>query len=147
GPFTDPTTGQVLGIANRTSYLMNSQLSHKSRRYGHWDWDKFVTQSPANASRLPFIGTANFIDFVERDAAGIVAGGDPEAPKQDDFDCWLGANTIKPWIAYERHSGSANYLYLDDHVATLKWDDAVGHLFPDGQVLTQDGTYMNETGP
>ena len=28
----------VDGIANRTSYLMNSQLSHKTRRYGRWNF-------------------------------------------------------------------------------------------------------------
>src|SRR4051812_42898361 len=33
-PYVDPETVQVDGIANRTSYLMNSLLSHKTRRYG-----------------------------------------------------------------------------------------------------------------
>ena len=28
--------GQIDGIANRTSYLLNSQLSHMTRRYGRW---------------------------------------------------------------------------------------------------------------
>ena len=34
-------TGQLDGIANRTSYLMNSQLSHMTRRYGHWSFKRF----------------------------------------------------------------------------------------------------------
>src|SRR5205823_1662478 len=33
-PFVDPETGQVDGVEHRTSYLMNSLLSHKTRRYG-----------------------------------------------------------------------------------------------------------------
>jgi hypothetical protein len=33
-PFVDPATGEVDGIEHRTSYLMNSLLSHKTRRYG-----------------------------------------------------------------------------------------------------------------
>src|ERR1700733_14812067 len=40
-PYIDPTTGLTDGIANRTSYLMNSQLSHKTRRYGRWTWPRF----------------------------------------------------------------------------------------------------------
>ena len=33
-PYVDPSTGLMDGIANRTSYLLNSQLSHKTVRYG-----------------------------------------------------------------------------------------------------------------
>src|SRR5262245_14484923 len=32
-PYTDPSTGLVDGITNRTSYLLNSQLSHKTIHY------------------------------------------------------------------------------------------------------------------
>jgi hypothetical protein len=32
-PLVDPDTGKVDGITNRTSYLMNSLLTHKTRRY------------------------------------------------------------------------------------------------------------------
>ncbi|HUE17375.1 MAG TPA: DUF1559 domain-containing protein, partial [Planctomycetaceae bacterium] len=35
-PYINPTTNQIDGIAQRTSYLMNSQLSHKTYRYGLW---------------------------------------------------------------------------------------------------------------
>ena len=34
-PFVD-AQGTTDGISNRTSYLLNSQLSHKTRRYGLW---------------------------------------------------------------------------------------------------------------
>ena len=62
-------------------------------------------------------------------------------PRQDDYDIWLGTNIIQPWIAYERHGGSANYLYLDGHVSSLTWTVAVPDLFPDKVVLTQDESY------
>jgi prepilin-type N-terminal cleavage/methylation domain-containing protein/prepilin-type processing-associated H-X9-DG protein len=117
------------GVWNRSSYLMNSLLSHKTRRYGRWTLLRFVNE----------VGTSNFIAFTERNAESIVAGGGD--PKQDDFDVWLGTDTIGPWIAHERHIGLANYLYLDGHVVTLRWDDAVGDLFPDHVVLPFDSSY------
>jgi prepilin-type N-terminal cleavage/methylation domain-containing protein/prepilin-type processing-associated H-X9-DG protein len=119
------------GVWNRTSYLLNSQLSHKTRRYGRWTLLRFIQE----------VGTSNSISFVERNADGVIAsGGDP---KQDDFDIWLGTGIFKPWIAWDRHVTVANYLYLDGHVAALAWDDAVGDLFPDHVVLTADGSYPN----
>jgi prepilin-type processing-associated H-X9-DG protein len=118
------------GVWNRTSYLLNSQLSHLTRRFGHWTLQRFVNE----------VGTSQFIAFVERNAGGILAdGGDP---KQDDFDIWLGTGIIKPWIAYDRHVNVANYLYLDGHVTTLTWDEAVQDLFPDHVILTVDSSYL-----
>jgi prepilin-type N-terminal cleavage/methylation domain-containing protein/prepilin-type processing-associated H-X9-DG protein len=117
------------GVWHRTSYLMNSQLSHKTRRYGRWTLMRFVNE----------VGTSNFIAFVERDADGVLAGGGD--PKQDDFDIWLGTGIFKPWVAYDRHSSVSNYLYLDGHVAALAWDEAVRDIFPDHVVLTQDSSY------
>jgi prepilin-type N-terminal cleavage/methylation domain-containing protein/prepilin-type processing-associated H-X9-DG protein len=117
------------GVWHRTSYLMNSLLSHKTRRYGRWNLLRFVRE----------VGTSNFVCFSERDADGILAaGGDP---KQDDYDVWLGTVNIHPWIAYGRHSGAANYLYLDGHAVTLSWDAAVVDMYPDHKVLTEDGSY------
>src|SRR5438552_6717965 len=109
-PFVDEA-GQVDGVSDRTSYLMNSLLSHKTRRYGEWTLMRFVNE----------VGTSQFVAFSERNAAafGEADGGDP---RQDDYDIWLGTAVIKPWIAHDRHGGVANYLYLDGHVATLAWD-------------------------
>jgi prepilin-type N-terminal cleavage/methylation domain-containing protein/prepilin-type processing-associated H-X9-DG protein len=122
--------GSVDGIADRTSYLMNSQLSHKTRRWGKWTLLRFVNE----------VGTSNFIAFSERNAAAFTpeTGGDS---RQDDYDIWLGSDTFKPWIAHDRHSPLANYLYLDGHVTTLPWDAAVVDMFPDHVVLTQDASY------
>jgi prepilin-type N-terminal cleavage/methylation domain-containing protein len=130
-PFLMPD-GQVDGIANRTSYLMNSLLSHKTRRYGQWTLLRFINE----------VGTSNFVAFSERNAAAftLANGGDS---RQDDYDIWLGTNTIQPWIAWDRHSMVANYLYLDDHVATLTWSAAVVDMYPDHVVLIQDGSYAN----
>jgi prepilin-type N-terminal cleavage/methylation domain-containing protein/prepilin-type processing-associated H-X9-DG protein len=129
-PFVDPATGQVDGVENRTSYLMNSLLSHKTRRYGRWNLMRFVNE----------VGTSQFICFSERNAAafGVQNGGDP---RQDDYDIWLGTGIIKPWIAHDRHTQTANYLYLDGHAASLTWDVAVPDMYPDKVVLTQDGSY------
>jgi prepilin-type N-terminal cleavage/methylation domain-containing protein/prepilin-type processing-associated H-X9-DG protein len=117
------------GVWNRTSYLLNSQLSHKTRRYGRWTLLRFINE----------VGTSNFISFVERTADGIINSGND--PKQDDFDIWLGTVNFQPWIAYNRHINVANYLYLDGHVVVLPWDTAVPDLFPDHIVLTQDSSY------
>ena len=129
-PFLDPNTGQVDGVENRTSYLMNSLLSHKTRRYGRWNLMRFVNE----------VGTSQFIAFSERNAAAftLANGGDP---RQDDDDIWLGTGIIKPWIAWDRHTQVADYLYLDGHVASMTWDVAVPDMYPDKVVLTQDGSY------
>jgi prepilin-type processing-associated H-X9-DG protein len=124
--------GQIDGVANRTSYLMNSQLSHKTRRYGRWKLIRFVNEP----------GTSSFIAFCERNAAGILVSEQGGDPRQDDYDVWLGTTIFQPWIAWDRHSGVANYLYLDGHAATLAWDAAVVDMFPDKVVLVDDGTYQ-----
>jgi prepilin-type processing-associated H-X9-DG protein/prepilin-type N-terminal cleavage/methylation domain-containing protein len=127
-PFVDG--GQIDGVEHRTSYLMNSLLSHKSRRYGAWNLMRFVNE----------VGTSQFIAFSERNAAVFtVANG--EDPRQDDYDIWLGTAILKPWIAHDRHAGTANYLYLDGHVSSLTWDAAVPDMYPDKVVLTEDGSY------
>ena len=124
--------GTTDGIENRTSYLMNSLLSHKTRRYGRWNLMRFINE----------VGTSQFVCFSERNAAAftLAAGGDP---RQDDYDIWLGTGIIQPWIAYQRHTSVANYLYLDGHAVTLTWDQAVVDMYPDKVVLTQDSSYPN----
>jgi hypothetical protein len=120
--------GVIEGRANRTSYLLNSQLSHKTRRWGHWNF----------ASLGTLVGTSNFVDFCERNADAIAndhaLAGDP---RQDDYDIWLGVVNFQPWIATTRHTGCPNYLYLDGYVASYSWPvlDATSpagiFMFPD----------------
>jgi prepilin-type processing-associated H-X9-DG protein/prepilin-type N-terminal cleavage/methylation domain-containing protein len=130
-PFLNDA-GQVDGVANRTSYLMNSLLSHKTRRYGIWTRLRFVQE----------VGASQLLCFSERNADAFTpaTGGDP---RQDDYDIWLGAPTIRPWIAYRRHTNLANYLYLDGHVVLLTWQTAVPDMYPDKVVLTADGSYLD----
>ncbi len=78
-PYINPTTGLVDGIAQRTSYLMNSQLSHKTYRYGLW------TLAGLQYAR----GLSNFICFVERDPTQFMPPATND-PRQDDYDIWLG---------------------------------------------------------
>ena len=129
-PHVDPFSGQIDGVDNRTSYLMNSVLSHRTRRYGQWTLLRFVNE----------VGTSQFVCFSERNAAAF-APPSGEDPRQDDYDIWLGTAIIQPWIAGDRHTATANYLYLDGHAVTLKWDAAVVDMYPDKRVLTGDGSY------
>jgi prepilin-type N-terminal cleavage/methylation domain-containing protein/prepilin-type processing-associated H-X9-DG protein len=131
-PFIDRISRKIDGVENRTSFLMNSLLSHKTRRYGRWTLNRFINE----------VGSSQFICFSERNAAAFTpdTGNDP---RQDDYDIWLGTKIIKPWIAWYRHSQVANYLYLDGHAATLTWDDAGPDMYPDKMVLVDDGSYPN----
>jgi prepilin-type processing-associated H-X9-DG protein/prepilin-type N-terminal cleavage/methylation domain-containing protein len=122
--------GVTDGVENRTSYLMNSLLSHKTLRYGHWTLSKFVNEA----------GTSQFVAFSERNADAFTTSSGND-PRQDDYDIWLGTPTIQPWIAFQRHINVANYLYLDGHAETVTWDAAVVDMYPDKVVLTYDGTY------
>ncbi len=131
-PYINPSTGLVDGIAQRTSYLMNSQLSHKTRRYGLWKL----------AGLQYAVGLSNFICFVERDASQFMPPS-PNDPRQDDYDVWLGTLIFEHWIATTRHTQSANYLFLDGHVESLLFSNCAPEMFPDGVVLTQDGTYAD----
>jgi prepilin-type N-terminal cleavage/methylation domain-containing protein/prepilin-type processing-associated H-X9-DG protein len=123
------------GIANRTSYLLNSQLSHKTRRWGRWSLAGFTDT----------VGVAQFIAYSERSAEGLAATG--ADPRQDDYDVWLGTTNFMPWIAYYRHGGYPNYLFLDGHAEARSWDAAVPNMFPDFIVRSMDCSYLTETSP
>jgi len=130
-PFTDPDTGLVDGITNRTSYLMNSLLSHKTRRYGRWTFPRVQQE----------IGTSNFVAFNERN--GEVMDTDPNAePRQDDYDIWLGTTTLDNWIAWKRH-GTSNVLYLDGHAKSVQKAEAYLGMYPGGQSLLVPTFYPN----
>jgi prepilin-type processing-associated H-X9-DG protein/prepilin-type N-terminal cleavage/methylation domain-containing protein len=127
-PFLE--NGQANGIEHRTSYLLNSLLSHKTRRYGSWTLVRFQTE----------IGLSNFVCLSEREAKAFTPPSDND-PRQDDYDIWLGTEIIQGWIARGRHTRAANYLYLDGHTATLPWDVAVMDMYPEKGVLIKDATY------
>lgn len=128
-PYTDPTTNKVDGITNRTSYLMNSLLSHKTQRYGRWTFPRFQYE----------IGTSNFVMFNERN--GQVMDTDPNAePRQDDYDIWMGTETLDNWVAWNRH-GTANTLYLDGHAISRTKADSYLGMYPGGQLLVPPTFY------
>jgi len=129
-PYLDPDSGQPDGVAHRSSYLMNSLLSHKSRRYGLWTFPRFQME----------VGLSNFVCFAERNPAAFTppTGDDP---RQDDYDIWLGTGIIQPWFAANRHNGSANYLFLDGHAKSMNFSNAVIDMYPDKKVLTDDGSF------
>jgi prepilin-type N-terminal cleavage/methylation domain-containing protein/prepilin-type processing-associated H-X9-DG protein len=128
-PFVDPTTQQVDGITNRTSYLMNSLLSHKTRRYGRWTFSRFQYD----------IGSSNFVAFNERNADVMDTDTNAE-PRQDDYDLWLGTNMLDNWIAWRRH-GNANCLFLDGHVRSMLQADAYLGMYPGGQLIKDPSFY------
>ncbi len=129
-PYPFVEDGSPNGISHRTSYLMNSLISHRSRRYGQWTLNRFVNE----------VGTSQFVAWVERRGEAFLEK-DGEDPRQDDFDIWLGTDIFKHWIAHDRHSQTANYLYLDGHVTALNLDAALADIFPDKKILVEDGTY------
>jgi prepilin-type N-terminal cleavage/methylation domain-containing protein/prepilin-type processing-associated H-X9-DG protein len=116
--------GSVDGIADRVSYLMNSQLSHKTIRYGRWSFVRLQQE----------IGTSNFVAYNERNAAGILASPQAGDPRQDDYDLWLGTDVLDTWIPWNRH-GAANVLYLDGHVRSINRTDGYLGMYPGSQVF------------
>ncbi len=112
----------TIGLGHRTSYLLNSLLTHKTRRWGTPDWRKLqeTTYPPS------------FAVMIEADYKGIVA--DRQDPRQDDCDVWLGTSRIRPWVGLNRHAaGTSNVLFLDGHVAILSWENIKPALFPDNK--------------
>ena len=98
---------------------------------------EFCRGSRNSKSRL-----SNFVCFAERDATAFTPPSEND-PRQDDYDIWLGTDIIMPWTAYRRHNGAANYLYLDGHVSTMIYSNAVIDMYPDKVVLVEDGSYPN----
>ena len=111
--------GETDGISDRTSYLMNSLLSHKSRRYGRWTLPRFQNE----------IGLSNFVSFNERSAEGLAADPDADS-RQDDYDIWLGTDRLDTWIPWRRHGDTSNVLFLDGHARSIKRTDAYVGMFP-----------------
>jgi prepilin-type N-terminal cleavage/methylation domain-containing protein/prepilin-type processing-associated H-X9-DG protein len=123
--------GTVDGVADRSSYLMNSLLSHKTRRYGRWTFPRFQRE----------FGLSNFVAFNERDAAGLAADAADADPRQDDYDIWVGTDILDRWIAWKRHDGASNVLYLDGHARSVTRADALPGMYPGGIVNTTPNFY------
>jgi prepilin-type N-terminal cleavage/methylation domain-containing protein/prepilin-type processing-associated H-X9-DG protein len=114
--------GSIDGVADRTSYLMNSQLSHKTVRYGRWSFPRFQYE----------VGTSNFVAYNERNALGILDdAAEAGDPRQDDYDIWLGTIVLDRWIPWKRH-GQSNALFLDGHARSISRADALIGMYPGG---------------
>jgi prepilin-type N-terminal cleavage/methylation domain-containing protein/prepilin-type processing-associated H-X9-DG protein len=122
--------GTIDGISNRTSYLLNSQLTHKTLQYGRWNLPRFQLE----------IGLSNSVAMNERNAAGILASPWAGDPRQDDYDIWLGTIILDTWIPWNRH-GLSNVLYLDGHARSVNRTDALLGMYPGGQVYPDPRFY------
>ncbi len=122
-PFKDPDdNGVINGVADRTSYLMNSLLTHKTRRYGRWTFMRMQSE----------VGTSNFVILNERNAANILNSPVAGDPRQDDYDVWMGTDVLDTWIPWDRH-GTSNVLYLDGHAKSMNKAEALTGMYPGGQ--------------
>jgi prepilin-type N-terminal cleavage/methylation domain-containing protein/prepilin-type processing-associated H-X9-DG protein len=122
--------GSIDGISDRTSYLLNSLLTHKTRRYGRWTLPRFQSD----------IGSSNFVTLNERDAAGILLSPYAGDSRQDDYDIWLGSDVLDTWIPSTRH-GTANVLFLDGHAKSVYRADALEAMYPGGQPFRETRFY------
>ena len=118
-PYMNPD-GTIDGISDRTSYLMNSQLSHKTMRYGRWTFPRFQQD----------VGTSNFVAYNERNALGILNSPEAGDPRQDDYDIWLGTDVLDTWIPWNRHGNTSNVLYLDGHAKAVTRANALIGMYP-----------------
>ena len=125
GSMDDRDTG-IIGLGHRSSFLLNSLLTHKTKRWGTPDWRKL------HESTHP----ASFGIMVEGDFRGIVQ--DNQDPRQDDCDVWLGTNRISPWLSKIHGSGNSHVLFLDGHVELLPQPRIFSALFPDGKDHPED---------
>ncbi len=131
-PFVNPD-GTIDGIANRTSYLMNSLLSHKTRRYGRYTWTRFEQE----------IGLSSMVAYNERNALGILNSPDSGEPRQDDYDIWLGTLILDTWIPWNIHGNVSNVLYLDGHAKSVTRTEALLGMYPGGQYYPGPMFYDN----
>lgn len=123
--------GKPDGISHRTSYLLNSLLTHKTRRYGRWTFPRVQSE----------IGTSNFIVLNERSAEGLMASPESGEGRQDDYDVWLGTKVLDTWISWNRH-GSSNCLYMDGHAKSTMPTEGYKAMYPGGQILVDPAFYV-----
>ena len=151
GGITDssqsPPSGSELTIARAEgltmqSYLLNSIFTHKCARYAvEGVLPGFATDAAVSALSDP-----NIIMFSERNSEALDSSDNGAYGNvgQDDYDTWVGESALvqwgagsfgdQGWIRYNRHQGTANYLYADGHVDNLHWRDARRDHYPDHRV-------------
>jgi prepilin-type processing-associated H-X9-DG protein/prepilin-type N-terminal cleavage/methylation domain-containing protein len=136
----------IAEIERRTmeSYLLNSVFTHRSARYAL----EGVLRGFLTDSRLASLRNPSLVMFSERNCEALNAADNEAfgAVGQDDYDTWVGeaamvrwgeeagAYAREGWIRYNRHSGAANYVFVDGHAARARWNVARFDQFPDRQV-------------
>ena len=124
------------------SYLLNSIFTHKCARYAVENaLVGFATDAAVSALPNPDI-----IMFAERNSEALDSADNADYGNvgQDDYDAWVGESALvrwgsggfgdQGWIRYNRHQGTANYIYADGHVQNLHWRDARQDHYPDHRV-------------
>jgi len=142
-----PPPGSELAMARAggltiQSYLLNSIFTHKCARYAlEGTLYGFATDAAVNALPEP-----NIIMFSERNSEALDSSDNGQFGNigQDDYDAWVGESALvqwgsgnfgdQGWIRYNRHQGTANYIYTDGHVDNLRWRDARRDHYPDHRV-------------
>lgn len=122
----DDRDPSIVGIGHRSSYLLNSLLTHRTRRWGTPDWRKL--QETTHPASFGVMVEGDFREFVQ----------DGQDPRQDDCDVWLGTNRIGPWLSKYHGSGTSHVLFLDGHVELLPKAKIFPTLFPDGKDHPED---------
>jgi prepilin-type N-terminal cleavage/methylation domain-containing protein/prepilin-type processing-associated H-X9-DG protein len=114
------------GAVAAESYLLNSVLTHRTRQYG--------LISEARGDSL----AGQLVIMSERNAGAHDLDEQEIVPNnKDDYDIWWGAPQLAESIAFQRHTGGANYLYLDGHAKFGRFDQLLPDQFPDHVVLLQ----------
>jgi prepilin-type N-terminal cleavage/methylation domain-containing protein/prepilin-type processing-associated H-X9-DG protein len=147
GTSQTPPPNSELAIARAEgltieSYLLNSIFTHKCARYALEGALYGFATDPA-VSALP---DPNLVMFSERNSEALDAPGNSDYGNvgQDDYDAWVGESALvrwgsgpygdQGWIRYNRHQGTANYVYTDGHVDNLHWRAVRRDHYPDHRV-------------
>jgi hypothetical protein len=137
-PGSEQAIADTLNLAME-SYLLDSIFTHKSARYAL----EGVLFGFATDNALSHLSNPNIIMFSERNSEALDAPDNSEYGyiEQDDYDTWGGEAQLvqwgsgkygsQGWIRYHRHRQRANYIYIDEHVESLRWGQARLDQFPD----------------
>ena len=140
-PGTELAVARAKGLTVQ-SYLLNSIFTHRCARYAV----EGVLTGFATDSVIAGLPDPNIIMFSERNSEALddLSNSDFGNVGQDDYDTWVGESALvrwgsgnhadEGWIRYNRHQGTANYIFTDGHVSPLRWREARRDHFPDHRV-------------
>ena len=129
-PFIDDD-GQIDGIEHRTSYLLNSLLTHKTRRYGYWTLARFQSE----------FGLSNFVCMSERDAQSVLRRRPTTTRGRTTTTSGSAPRRSSRGSPGGRHTRVGQLSVPRRPVAPLPWQAAVLDMYPEKGVLIQDATF------